>query len=191
MLNTWYTASFTPFDAWNRGELLSGTATAISSGAYATEGTTAGPWTGVIAENPSTSNQWSSTATYATTASGYIGQVFATPHQVKEVWVRVNRWSSVLRFRAGDSLSDLKEIRTVSLLSAFEDDYGIPFSSKRPTSTLSRLAPDGFNKFKLPDYTAAKYFVIEAPVYGGGIAADGVQSANSRLGMFQAKLYGF
>lgn len=191
MIPVWYTTGFTPFDAWSAGELLSSTATAISSGAYGTEGTNTGAWTGVISSSPSASNQWSSNASYAAPASAYIGQLFIAPHQVKEVWIRMNRWSSVIRFRAGNSLSDLQEIRTISLLTPFDDDYGVPFSSKRPTDTLSRLNPDGFNKFKLPDYAAAKYFVIEAPVYGGGIASDSSSSPNTRLGMYQVKLFGF
>lgn len=188
MLQAWYSTNLTPINTWDRGVLLSGTSTAVTNGAYSGEGTTTGAWTGNLAGN--STNAWSSVGSTSGTTADYLGQLWPVAHQVKEVWLRVNRWSTNIRIRAGNSMGSLTTIRTISLATAFNDDYGVPFSSMRPTNTLSRLAPDGFNKFKLPEYTAARYLVIDAPTYGTGIASDSYPNPNTRLGMLQVKLYG-
>lgn len=169
---------------------LHSTAFAIASGFESSEGSFAGAWTNVIAD-AQPANNWSGPNVFDSTVNDYLGQQWVAGHQVKEVWLRMNRWSRSLRFRVGNSLGTLTTLRTISLQTPTNDDNGVAVVGTYPTNQLSQLdAVGGYNKFTLPEYVAAKYFVIDAPTYASSIIGDLTAGPNSRLGVHKCQLWG-
>lgn len=188
MFQAWTQTGIKPNVVSDRLIKISAPATAITRAVEGSEGSVGGAWTGSLAGG--VANTWSGASVYDATVTDYLGQAWNSPQVVREVWIRMYRWSRDLRFRVGDSMDTLRTIRVVSLQTPFDDDYGVPFSSSMPLpSTLGRL-PSGYNKFIIPAYAAARFFVIDGPTYLSSIAGDQAGGTpNSRLGMHQAQLW--